>query len=56
MKSHYRLVLWPLLAGVVVAVGLICNWNGFAVALVFLFMGACLVRDIAYFVGPRDKK
>jgi hypothetical protein len=56
MKSHYRLILWPLLAGVVIAVGFLCNWNGFAVALVFLYFAAVLARDIAYFVGPRDKK
>lgn len=56
MKSRSSLVLWVLFAGVVVAVGFLCNWNVFAVALLFVFVVARLVRDIAYFVRPRDKK
>jgi len=56
MKSHFRLILWLLLAGVVIAVGFLCNWNRFAVALVFLFFAAVLARDIAYCAGRRDKK
>jgi hypothetical protein len=56
MKSHFRLILWPLLAGVVIVAGFLCNWNRFAVALVFLFFAAVLARDIAYCAGRRDKK